>query len=106
MTHLNLSYSVFPRKIAPEIFHLSNLVSHDLSRNYEVKFALRGFNSLVQNLTKLQKLHLGGISISLVFPNSLLNKSSLISLVLFGCGLHRRFLDHDIHLPKLKALNL
>ncbi|RVW24102.1 Receptor-like protein 12 [Vitis vinifera] len=106
LMHLNLSYSVFSGKIAPEIFHLSNLVSLDLSGNYEAEFAPHGFNSLVQNLTKLQKLHLGGISISSVFPNSLLNRSSLISLVLFDCGLHGRFPDHDIHLPKLEVLDL
>ncbi|RVW24103.1 Receptor-like protein 12 [Vitis vinifera] len=106
LMHLNLSYSVFSGKIAPEIFHLSNLVSLDLSRNYEAEFAPHGFNSLVQNLTKLQKLHLGGISIPSVFPNSLLNRSSLISLVLFDCGLHGRFPNHDIHLPKLEVLDL
>ncbi|KAJ9676372.1 hypothetical protein PVL29_025075 [Vitis rotundifolia] len=106
LTHLNLSYSAFSGKIAPEIFHLSNLVSLDLSGNYEAEFAPHGFNSLVQNLTKLQKLHLGGISISSVFPNSLLNRSSLISLDLSQCGLYGRFPDHDIHLPKLEVLDL
>ena len=30
----------------------------------------------------------------------------MISLVLYDCGLHGRFPDHDIHLPKLKVLNL
>ncbi|RVW95759.1 Receptor like protein 30 [Vitis vinifera] len=106
LTHLNLSSSEFSGKIAPEISHLSTLVSLDLSRNYGAKFASHGFNSLVQNLTKLQKLHLGGISISSVFPDSLLNQSSLISLDLSLCGLHGRFPDHGIHLPKLELLNL
>ncbi|KAJ9676370.1 hypothetical protein PVL29_025074 [Vitis rotundifolia] len=106
LTHLNLSYSVFYGKIAPEIFHLSNLVSLDMSGNYEAEFASHGFNSLVQNLTKLQKFHLGGIFISSVFPNSLLNRSSLISLDLSQCGLYGRFPDHDIHLSKLEVLDL
>uniref|UniRef100_F6HRA3 Leucine-rich repeat-containing N-terminal plant-type domain-containing protein n=1 Tax=Vitis vinifera TaxID=29760 RepID=F6HRA3_VITVI len=106
LTHLNLSDSGFSGLISPEISHLSNLVSLDLSWNSDTEFAPHGFNSLVQNLTKLQKLHLGGISISSVFPNSLLNRSSLISLHLSSCGLHGRFPDHDIHLPKLEVLNL
>ncbi|KAL6315285.1 hypothetical protein AAG906_000373 [Vitis piasezkii] len=106
LTHLNLSNSGFSGLISPEISHLSNLVSLDLSWNFDAEFALHGFNSLVQNLTKLQKLHLGGISISSVFPNSLLNRSSLISLDLSWCGLHGRFSNHEIHLPKLEVLNL
>ena len=104
--HLNLSYSGFSGLISPEISHLSNLVSLDLSRNRGAEFARDGFDSLVQNLTKLQKLHLSGISISSVFPNSLLNRSSLISLDLSLCGLHGRFPDNDIHLPKLELLSL
>ena len=106
LTHLNLSDAGFSGQISPEISHLSNLVSLDLSKNYEAEFAPHGFDSLVQNLTKLQKLHLGGISISSVFPNSLLNWSSLISLHLSACGLHGRFPDYDIHLPKLELLYL
>ena len=106
LTHLNLFNSGFSGLISPEISHLSNLVSFDLSWNSNTEFAPHGFNSLVQNLTKLQKLHLQGTSISLVFPNSLLNQSSLISLDLHFCVLHWRFLDHDIHLPKLEVLDL
>ena len=107
LTHLNLSLSGISGLISPEISHLSNLVSLDLSRNYGAKFVPHGFDSLVQNLTKLQKLHLYGISISSVFPNSLLNRSSLISLDLSQCGLHGIFPDHhDIHLPKLELLYL
>ena len=104
LTHLNLSDSGFSGLISPEISHLSNLVSLDLSRNYGAEFSPHGFDSLVQNLTKLQKLHLRGISISSVFPNSLLNRSSLISLDLSYCGLYGRFPDNDIHLPKLELL--
>ena len=106
LTHLNLSESGFSGRISPEISHLSNLVSLDLTWNEGAEFAPHGFDSLVQNLTKLQKLHLGGISISSVFPNSLLNRSSLISLDLDDCGLHGRFPDNDIHLPKLELLDL
>ena len=106
LTHLNLSDSRFSGLISLEISHLSNLVSLDLSGNYEAEFTPRGFNSLVQNLTKLRKIHLGGISNSSVFPYSLLNRSSLMSLDLSECGLYGRFPDHDIHLPKLKVLDL
>ena len=106
LTHLNLPDSGFSGLISPEISHLSNLVSLDLSLNGGVEFPPHGIDSLVQNLTKLQKLHLGGISISSVFPNSLLNRSSLISLDLSDCGLYGRFPDNDIHLPKLELLDL
>ena len=106
LTHHNLSYSGFSGLISPEISHLSNLVSLDLTGNIGAELAQDGFDSPVQNLTKLQKLHLGGISISSVFPNSLLNRSSLISLDLSGCGLHGRLPDNDIHLPKLELLSL
>ena len=106
LTHLNLSESGFSGLISPEISHLSNLVSLDLTGNGGAEFAPDGFDSLVQNLTKLQKLHLYGIFITSVFPNSLLNRSSLISLDLSWCGLHGRFPDHDIHLPKLELLDL
>ena len=106
LMHLNLSLSGFSGRISHEISHLSNLVSLDLSWNWNAEFAQHGFDSLVQNLTKLQKLHLGGISISSVFPNSLLNRSSLISLDLDDCRLHGRFPDNDIHLPKLELLDL
>ena len=106
LTHLDLSFSGFSGLISPEISHLSNLVSLDLSWNGGAEFARDGFDSLVQNLTKLQKLHLSGISISSVFPNSLLNRSSLISLDLSDCRLYGRFPDNDIHLPKLELLYL
>ena len=106
LTYLDLSDSGFSGLISPKISHLSNLVSLDLSWNDEAEFSLLGFDSLVQNLTKLQKFHLRGISISSVFPNSLLNRSSLISLDLSECGLYGRFPDKDIHLPKLELLSL
>ena len=106
LTHLNLSKSLFSGLISPEISHLSNLVSLDLTWNEGAEFSPHGFDSLVQNLTKLQKLHLRGISISSVFPNSLLNRSSLISLDLSVCRLYGRFPDNDIHLPKLELLDL
>ena len=106
LTHLDLSNSGFSGLISPKISHLSNLVSLDLSWNDEAEFSLLSFDSLVQNLTKLQKLHLSGLSISLVFLNSLLNQSSLISLDLADCGLYGRFPDNDIHLSKLELLDL
>ena len=106
LMHLNLSDSGFSGLISSEISHLSNLVSLDLSWNWGAEFTPHGFDSLVQNLTKLQKLHLLQISISSVFPNSLLNLSSLISLDLSYSGLHGRFPDHEFHLPKLELLFL
>ena len=106
LTHLNLSDSLFSSLISPEISYLSNLALLDLSWNDGAEFSPHGFDSLVENLTWLQKLHLSGISISSVFPNSLLNRSSLISLDLSYSGFHGRFLDNYIHLPKLELLYL
>ena len=78
LMHLNLSYSVFSGKIAPEIFHLSNLVSLDLSGNYKAEFAPHGFNSLVQNLTKLQKLHLGSLLLQILRVHPYFNWQSKV----------------------------
>ncbi|RVW24131.1 Receptor-like protein 12 [Vitis vinifera] len=66
--------------ISPEISHLSNLVSLDLSGN-GAEFAPHGFNSLLLNLTKLQKLHLGGYNLfNGTIPSWLYTLSSLVVL--------------------------
>ncbi|XP_034677790.1 receptor-like protein Cf-9 [Vitis riparia] len=106
MTHLNLSFSGFSGVIAPEISHLSNLVSLDLSIYSGLGLETSSFIALTQNLTKLQKLHLRGINVSSIIPSSLLNLSSLKSMDLSFCQLHGRFPDDDLQLPNLKALKL
>nr|CAN78183.1 hypothetical protein VITISV_024119 [Vitis vinifera] len=106
MTHLNLSFSGFSGVIAPEISHLSNLVSLDLSIYSGLGLETSSFIALTQNLTKLQKLHLRGINVSSILPISLLNLSSLKSMDLSSCQLHGRFPDDDLQLPNLKVLKL
>ena len=106
MTHLNLSFSGFSGVIAPEISHLSNLVSLDLSIYSGLGLETSSFIALAQNLTKLQKLHLRGINVSSILPISLLNLSSLRSMDLSSCQLYGRFPDDDLQLPNLKVLKL
>ncbi|WKA13315.1 hypothetical protein VitviT2T_030627 [Vitis vinifera] len=106
MTHLNLSFSGFSGVIAPEISHLSNLVSLDLSIYSGLGLETSSFIALARNLTKLQKLHLRGINVSSILPISLLNLSSLRSMDLSSCQLYGRFPDDDLQLPNLKVLKL
>ncbi|KAL6314303.1 hypothetical protein AAG906_018999 [Vitis piasezkii] len=54
MTHLNLSFSGFSGVIAPEISHLSNLVSLDLSIYSGLGLETSSFIALAQNPTKLR----------------------------------------------------
>ncbi|RVW74963.1 Receptor-like protein 12 [Vitis vinifera] len=77
LMHLNLSYSLFSGKIAPEIFHLSNLVSLDLSGNYKAEFAPHGFNSLTLDLSNCE--------FSGSIPTSIGNLKSLKTLDLSNC---------------------
>ncbi|XP_034677817.1 receptor-like protein 53 [Vitis riparia] len=103
---LDLSCSGLYGVIAPEISHLSNLVSLDLSIYSGLGLETSSFTALAQNLTKLQKLHLRGINVSSILPISLLNLSSLKSMDLSSCQLYGRFPDDDLQLPNLKVLKL
>ncbi|KAL6315378.1 hypothetical protein AAG906_000488 [Vitis piasezkii] len=87
LMHLNLSYSVFSGKIAPEIFHLSNLVSLDLSGNYEAEFARMASILCLLDFGSLRLWILGSI------PTSIGNLKSLdfISLLLPILRVHPYF---------------
>ncbi|KAL5546868.1 hypothetical protein UlMin_006555 [Ulmus minor] len=113
MTYLNLSYSVFQGQIPSEISHFSKLSSLDLSNNYddytgENLLVLKNpsLTSLVKNLTRLEMLKLGGISISSVVPNFLANFKRLTWLDLDDCGLQGEFPAKIFQLPNLQVLDL
>ncbi|KAL5565212.1 hypothetical protein UlMin_028376 [Ulmus minor] len=113
MTYLNLSYSVFQGQIPSEISQLSKLSSLDLSLNYdeysgEKLLVLKNpsLTTLVKNLTRLEMLKLGGISISSLVPNYLANFKRLTWLDLHDCGLQGEFPAKVFQLPNLQVLDL
>ncbi|KAL6284242.1 hypothetical protein ACE6H2_015171 [Prunus campanulata] len=110
MTHLDLSYSNFSGPIPSEISHLSNLVSLNLSQ-YSFLVVMRldtlNFNRVVQNLTNLKELQLGGVDMSSVAPDSFKNlSSSLTTLGLSNCHLQGKFPESIFHRPNLRLLIL
>ena len=68
LTYLDLSFSGFASQIPLEISQLSKLSTLNLSRN---TLELNKPNSLVENLTLLEKLDLSGVSIISTVPNNL-----------------------------------
>ncbi|GMP54762.1 hypothetical protein CsSME_00019822 [Camellia sinensis var. sinensis] len=114
LTHLNLSYSNFTGRISSKIFHLSKLVSLDLSfMNYNpygysssppVRLEQHTFNMLLGNLTQLRELHLDSLNISSPLPHALLNLSSLTSLSLRNCQLRGKFSENIFHFSNLREL--
>ncbi|XP_058111722.1 receptor like protein 22-like [Magnolia sinica] len=101
LTHLNLSHSSFYGQIPPEIFHLTALVSLDLSyneyANTSVSLSLKlenpSIGALVQNLPSLSELYLDWVDIlalgsesvqPLFLPLPRLNKLSLRNCGLSG----------------------
>jgi Leucine-rich repeat (LRR) protein len=107
LKHLNLSYSIFSGQVPPELSHLSQLASLDLSKNDGVSLKTSVLNRLVQNLTKLRELHLDQVNMSYVSLSSLMNlSSSFTSLTLSDCFLCGRLPDHIFRLPNLRELSL
>ncbi|PKI43659.1 receptor-like protein Cf-9 homolog [Punica granatum] len=108
MEHLNLSHSAFSGPIAPEISHLSSLVTFNVSGNSDLTIEDdHSFRRLVGNLTQLRELVLDGIDMSTVSPNSLTNLSStLTSLSLRDCNLRGIFPVAIFHLSNLRSLSL
>ncbi|XP_057956537.1 receptor-like protein 53 [Malania oleifera] len=106
LTHLNLSDSAFAGPVPPELSHLSELVSLDLSYNL-LTFEARSFKTLLQNLTEIRELFLNGIDLS---GNSFANLSStsLTSLRLSKTELQGEFPfgDNILRLPKLEVLDV
>nr|KAJ0219753.1 hypothetical protein LSAT_V11C200074030 [Lactuca sativa] len=101
---LNLSDSGFTGEIPSEISQLTQLSSLDMSGN-PLKLQSHGLH-LVQNLTRLEELHLSGVDINSSVPRFLANFSSLSSIRLFGCSLRDEFPVAIFELPQLKILSL
>ncbi|KAI3675119.1 hypothetical protein L1987_84703 [Smallanthus sonchifolius] len=102
---LDLSYSGFNGQIPNEISHLVQLSSLDLSGN-PLKLRSIGLEYLLQNMTRLENLHLSAVDISSSIPRFLANFSSLRSIILAGCQLQDELPSAIFHLPKLKYLNI
>ncbi|TXG49577.1 hypothetical protein EZV62_025452 [Acer yangbiense] len=112
LSHLNLSWSVFSGQIPSEILELSKLESLDLSRyswfdrNNELELQQPGLESLVQKLTNLRVLDLGGVNISSSLPHVLTDLSSLNFLSLANCQLKGIILSSFGNLKNLVHLDL
>ncbi|XP_042752656.2 receptor-like protein 7 [Lactuca sativa] len=102
---LDLSYSGFSGQIPNEISQLIQLSSLDLSGN-SLKLYSPSLKNLVQNLTRLEELHLSGVDISSSVPRFLANFSSLRSIKLRSCSLQNEFPSAILDLPKLQLLDL
>jgi len=107
LTHLNLNNSNFAGQVPLEVSRLSKLISLDLSGNFDLSVGRISFDKLVRNLTKLRKLDLSSVDMSLVVPSSLMNlSSSLSSLSLSFCRLQGKFPSSMGNLKHLQYLNL
>ncbi|MFS8014082.1 putative leucine-rich repeat domain superfamily [Helianthus anomalus] len=106
LINLNLSYSFFSGEVPKQISHLRNLVSLDLTENYMLTLQGSDFQNLVQNTSEtLRELFLSYVNIDFV-PDSLVNSSSLTSLVMRYCRLSGDFPTGIIYLQKLQILDL
>ncbi|XP_057506553.1 receptor-like protein 6 [Actinidia eriantha] len=105
LTSLDLLNSSFSGQVPSEVLGLSKLTSLVLSFN-PLKLHNPGLNSLVENLTSLQKLYLSKVDISSALPYTLANLSSLTSLILRECGLHGHFPAEIFHLKELQVLSV
>ena len=106
MTHLNLTGSSVVGNFPSKIFHLSKLVSLDLSFNFGMRIETPSLKRLVQNLTHLSELVLDYVNMSSISPNSFMNLSSSLTSLRFSglsrCELKGRFPDNIFHLPNLQ----
>ncbi|KAD3066690.1 hypothetical protein E3N88_34570 [Mikania micrantha] len=102
---LDLSTSGFNGEIPNEISHLIQLTSLDLSGN-PLKLQSHCLEYLLQNMTRLEILHLSGVELRSSVPCFLANFSSLRSIKLKDCQLQDEFPSSMFHLPKLKYLLL
>ncbi|BFG29776.1 hypothetical protein CerSpe_160500 [Prunus speciosa] len=106
LTYLDLSFSNFNGPVPPEISHLSNLVSLNLSLP-NVRLDTLSFNRIVKNLTNLRELNLYTVDMSLVVPDSFKNlSSSLSTLRLSRCNLQGKFPESIFRRPNLRLLYL
>ncbi|XP_038680885.1 receptor-like protein 6 [Tripterygium wilfordii] len=112
LAYLNLSSSRFYGKISLEIAGLSRLRSLDLTGDLDtseskmLELTSPDLTWLVQNLTRIEKLHLDNVDLSAAIPEMAANLSSLSSLSLYNCGLLGRFPMGIFELPNLQFLNV
>ncbi|KAJ4822883.1 hypothetical protein Tsubulata_023551 [Turnera subulata] len=107
LRHINLSSSRFSGLIPSPISNLYNLVSLDMSDNYDLRLDTPSFSMLTQNLTQLQVLFLDTVDLSSVAPSSLHNlSSSVLSLSLSETNLQGSFPDVIFQFPYLEKLQL
>ncbi|KAF8020509.1 hypothetical protein BT93_G1047 [Corymbia citriodora subsp. variegata] len=111
LKYLNFSKSFFSGKIPQEISMLSDLRSLDLSVDnissveHPSELTDPAFRSLIQNLSRLEELHLGWLTINSAIPDTIANLSSLRSLLLTDCGLRGDLPERIFHLPNLQSLD-
>ncbi|XP_062079786.1 receptor-like protein 9DC1 [Humulus lupulus] len=90
-----------------ELSHLSNLVTLDLSRNYDLKLETSSWKRTVANLTNLKELFLRSVNMSSTSPDSFMNLStSLTSLDLSRSQLQGKLPENVLNLPNLQQLDL
>ncbi|XP_062081185.1 receptor-like protein Cf-9 homolog [Humulus lupulus] len=107
MVHLDLSFSGFTGQVPLELSHLSNLVTLDLSWNYDLKPETSSWKRTVANLTNLKELFLSEVNMSSTSPDSFMNLStSLTSLDLSWSHLQGKLPENVLSLPNLQQLDL
>ncbi|XP_062081198.1 receptor-like protein 6 [Humulus lupulus] len=107
MVHLDLSYSGFTGHAPLQLSHLSNLVTLDLSKNYDLKLETSSWKRTLANLTNLKELFLRDVNMSSTSPDSFMNLStSLTSLDLSRSHLQGKLPENVLSLPNLQQLDL
>ncbi|KAI3458541.1 hypothetical protein Pfo_015204 [Paulownia fortunei] len=104
LTHLNLSYSGFAGKIPLEFYHLSNLLSLDISSAPEDPTIDCDIKMLLGNMTKIRVLLLVYVNISSEIP---MNMSSFLThLDLTETGVRGKLPVSIFEKPNLQILRL
>ncbi|KAI5568278.1 hypothetical protein BDE02_12G004600 [Populus trichocarpa] len=109
LQQLDLADNNLTGPISYDFEQLTELVSLSLSGNENDYLSLEpiSFDKLVQNLTQLRELYLSWVNMSVVEPNSLMNLSSSLSLlVLYSCGLQGKFPSSVRKFKHLQYLDL
>uniref|UniRef100_A0A2N9GMH5 Disease resistance R13L4/SHOC-2-like LRR domain-containing protein n=1 Tax=Fagus sylvatica TaxID=28930 RepID=A0A2N9GMH5_FAGSY len=105
---------MFSGQIPFEVSKLSQLSSLYLCCNIDLsswnikllQLKELSLTSLVENLTRLENLDLGGVTIISTVPNIFANLSTLRSLYLHDCGMYGEFPRGIFKLPNLRVLDM